>query len=184
MNLPLGLPIDAESGPAAAPARDFDAIYVEFFPFVWRCLRGLGIADAGLDDAAQDVFVVVHRRFAEFRGHSSVRTWLYGIVRNVASNHRRSVSRKGHPLPLDVDPPSLAPGPAEAAEQAEAAAFVERFLGAIDVKKREVFMLAMLEEMTIPEVAAALDVPVNTAYSRLRLARLDFQRALAAEGRR
>ena len=44
-------------------------------------------------------------------------------------------------------------------------------------------MLALLEEMTMPEVAAALGIPLNTAYSRLRLARLDFQRALAAEGR-
>lgn len=184
MNLPLGLPIDAESGPAAAPARDFDAIYAEFFPFVWRCLRGLGVAEAGLDDAAQDVFVVVHRRFAEFRGNSSVRTWLYGIVRNVASNHRRSLARKAYALPLDVEPPSRAAGPAEAAEQAEAAAFVERFLQGIDVKKREVFMLALLEEMTMPEIAEALGVPVNTAYSRLRLARADFQRALAEEGPR
>lgn len=184
MNLPLGLPIDAESGPAAAPARDFDATYAEYFPFVWRCLRGLGVAEAGLDDAAQDVFVVVHRRFAEFRGSSTVRTWLYGIVRNVASNHRRSLSRKREAGPLDVEPPSLAPGPAEAAEQAESAAFIERFLGGVDVKKREVFMLALLEEMTMPEIAEALGIPVNTAYSRLRLARADFQRALEREGRR
>ncbi|HWP08894.1 MAG TPA: sigma-70 family RNA polymerase sigma factor, partial [Polyangiaceae bacterium] len=141
VNLPVGLPIDAGSGSAAAPAPDFDAIYAEYFPFVWRCLRGLGVAESGLDDAAQDVFVVVHRRFAEFRGSSSIRTWLYGIVRNVASNHRRSLARKGHVLPLDREPPSLAPGPAEAAEHAEAAAFLERFLAELDAKKREVFML-------------------------------------------
>lgn len=181
MNLPVGLPIDAESGPAAAPSRDFDATYAEYFPFVWRCLRGLGVAESALDDAAQDVFVVVHRRYAEFRGGSSVRTWLYGIVRNVASNHRRALARKGHALPLEVEPASLAPGPAEAAEQAEAVGFVERFLGSIDVKKREVFLLAMLEEMTMPEVAEALGIPVNTAYSRLRLARVDFKRALDKE---
>jgi len=126
----------------------------------------------------------VHRRFAEFRGSSTVRTWLYGIVRNVASNHRRSLARKRESVPLDVEPASLAPGPAEAAEQAESAAFVERFLGGLDVKKREVFMLALLEEMTMPEVAEALGIPVNTAYSRLRLARVDFQRELAKEGRR
>ena len=181
MNLSVGLPIDAESGPAAAPPSDFDAIYAEHFPFVWRCLRGLGVAEAGLDDAAQDVFVVVHRRFGEFRGSSSLRTWLYGIVRNVASNHRRSVSRKGHALPLEIEPASPAPGPAEAAENAEAAELVERFLHELDVTKREVFMLVMLEEMTIPEVAGLLAIPINTAYSRLRLARRDFQRALEKE---
>jgi len=169
---------DDEAG--KAPASDFDGIYTECFSFVWRCLRGLGVPEAQLDDAAQDVFVVVHRRLAEFAGRSAVRTWLYGIVRNVASNHRRSVARKGHAKPLDNEVASRAPGPLEHAEEAEAARFVQAFLSGLEPKRREVFMLVLLEELSVPDAAAALEIPLNTAYTRLRLARADFQKALAA----
>jgi RNA polymerase sigma-70 factor (ECF subfamily) len=167
---------------AAGPARDFDAIYAELFPFVWRCLRGLGVPEPLLDDAAQDVFVVVHRRLPEFAGRSSVRTWLYGIVRNVASNQRRGTARRRETEPLDEALPSRAPGPLEHAEEAEAARFVQRFLDSVEPKRRDVFILALLEDMAVPDVAAALSIPLNTAYTRLRLVRADFQRALAARG--
>jgi RNA polymerase sigma-70 factor (ECF subfamily) len=175
------LPDLAPSGVHRAEAPEFDAIYTEHFAFVWRCLRGLGVSDAGLEDASQDVFVVVHRKLAEFQGSSSVRTWLYGIVRNVAFNHRRARARKGDSESLDERIVSLAPGPLELAQDAEAAEFVQRFLAGLDERKRDVFLLALLEEMSIPEVASVLDVPLNTAYSRLRLVRADWERALAKE---
>src|SRR5687768_12204599 len=84
------------TAPAAGERRhDFDEVYAENFPFVWRCLRALGVPQALLDDATQDVFVVVHRQLDAFEGRSSVRTWLYGIARKVAFNHRRRQQRKG-----------------------------------------------------------------------------------------
>jgi RNA polymerase sigma-70 factor (ECF subfamily) len=178
---PLLLPNDSGIRLAEAAGHDFDGVYAEFFPFVWRCLRGLGVAPSLLDDAAQDVFVVVHRRFSDFRGRSSVRTWLYGITRNVASNYRRSVRRRAHLTPLDAEPPSPGPGPLEHAENAQAVAFVQRFASELDAKKRDVFLLAMVEEMSMPEVAEALGIPVNTAYTRLRLVRADLERALEKE---
>ena len=54
------------------------------------------------------------------------------------------------------------------------------FLAGLDDKKRDLFILAVLEEMTIPEVAAALAIPLNTAYTRLRSVRADFERALGS----
>jgi RNA polymerase sigma-70 factor, ECF subfamily len=170
----------AATDPSDTGGQNFPAIYAEYFPFVWRCLRSLGVA--ACDDAAQDVFLVVHRQLGTFRGASTMRTWLYSIVRNVASNHRRSLGRKGHHEQL---PPALAcarPGPLEEAEDAEAADFVQNFAAGLDQKKREVFVLAMLEEMSIPEVAEALGVPVNTAYTRLRSVRQEFIRALSSQG--
>ena len=99
-----------------------------YFPFVWRCLRGLGVARGSLDDAAQDVFLVVHRQLGGFRGESSAQTWLYGIARHVAANHQRRARRKQAPLePLVSEPPHPNPGPHERAADAEAAAFVEAF---------------------------------------------------------
>lgn len=167
--------------PTAQPvfATSFDQVYAEHFPFVWRCLRGLGVPPTALDDAAQDVFVAVHRQLPGFRGESAMRTWLYAITRHVASNHRRRDRRKTSMLqPLQPDLTDPGPDPLERAANAEAASFVERFLAKLDTKKREAFMLAFVEEMTVPEVAAVLQIPLNTAYTRVRRARTEFQRAL------
>jgi RNA polymerase sigma-70 factor, ECF subfamily len=180
LSSPLVLRTVESPPPAAAEPGDFDALYASYFPFVWRCLRGLGVQDAALDDAAQDVFVVVHRQLSHFRGQSSVRTWLYGIVRNVAFNHKRRAARKGGGLELDGHTPSTDPGPAEELADREAADFVRRFVDGLDEKKRGVFVLAVLEELSIPEVAEALAIPLNTAYSRLRAVRAEFRAAAAA----
>jgi RNA polymerase sigma-70 factor (ECF subfamily) len=160
----------------------FEAIYSEHFAFVWRCLRGLGVADSGLEDAAQDVFVIVHRRLAEFRGDSTMRTWLYGIVRNVASNARRSHRRKADHAELPHDAAATTGDPHQRAQDEEAARFIQSFLAGVDQKKREVFVLAVLEQLSVPEAAEALGVPLNTAYTRLRAVRADFQAALAQRG--
>jgi RNA polymerase sigma-70 factor (ECF subfamily) len=177
---PLG---DSSATPASPPSpagpADFDTLYAEHFGFVWRCLRALGVATSALDDAAQEVFLVVHRRMPEFRGDSALRTWLYAIVRNVASNQRRGQRRhEGMPL-LDTEHPSVAPGPQEELQDREAAAFVQSFMASVSEKKRDVFVLALLEGMSIPDVAETLSVPLNTTYTRLRDVRLEFQRALA-----
>lgn len=177
---------DAERGADEAP-RSFEQVYAAGFAFVWRCLRSLGVADAALDDAAQDVFLVVHRQLAGFRGHSAIKTWLYGIVRNVASNHRRSVKRKAVPEDLaEVDPivAAPAPGPLELLQEVEAAAFVRTFLAGTREKQRDVFVLAVLEDLSVPEVARALGIPLNTAYTRLRRVRADFRRALSRRGKK
>lgn len=164
---------------STAESSAFDAIYAEHFSFVWRCLRGLGVAPGSLDDAAQDVFVVVHRRLHTFEGGATLRTWVFGIVRRIAFRYRRGVARKGTAEPLGEEQPAAGPGPLERAQDAEAAEFVSRFLDQLDTRKREVFVLGVLEEMSVPDVAEALGIPLNTAYTRLRRARADFRRALS-----
>jgi len=166
--------------PQSAPDRaTFQEVYANHFPFVWRCLRGLGVPPTGLDDAVQDVFLAVHRQLGGFRGDANVRTWLYGITRKIASSHRRRDRRKGSILdPLQPDLTDPHPDPLERAADAQAAMFVERSLAKLDAKKREVFLLALMEEMTVPEIADALSIPLNTAYTRLRRARAEFQSVL------
>lgn len=56
---------------------------------------------------------------------------------------------------------------------------MDRFASHLDDRKREVFVLGILEGLSVPEVAEALGVPLNTAYTRLRRARLEFRKALA-----
>lgn len=169
------LPVPAPNGP---PHADFEAVYADYFGFVWRCLRTLGVPERGLDDAVQEVFIVVHRALAGFRGESQLRTWLYGIVRNVAYKQARRVRRKERAEPLDELLRSNEPTPGERAEEAQAADFVQRFALGLDHKKREVFVLAMVEQFSIPEVAEMIGVPLNTAYTRLRAARAEFRAAL------
>lgn len=168
---------DAPGG-AVTPA-SFQDLYVEHFGFVWRCLRGLGVAQGALDDAAQDVFVIVHRRLPEFRGESSARTWLYGILRNVAANQRRGARRSREVLGLASEPACDRQSPHQHVEDREAADFVQAFLATLDDKKREMFVLGLVERMTMPEVAAALGIPLDTAYTRLRSVKQAFARALA-----
>jgi RNA polymerase sigma-70 factor (ECF subfamily) len=136
---------------------------------------------AHLDDAAQETWVVVHRRLGTFEGRSSLRTWLVGIAVRVASDHRRWRRRKSPHDPMPDEPTFAAPGPSPEAslERAQAARTLDRLLDAIPEERRAVFALAELEQMSAPEISEALGVPVNTVYSRLRVARSEFEAAAA-----
>lgn len=158
----------------------FDEVYDSHFDFVWRNLRRLGVPRSAIDDAAQDVFLVVYRRLAGFEGRSSLRTWLAGIALRVASDHRRLVRRKGTHEPLSDGHADPSPGPEEMAARGEAGDVLHALLERLDDDKRAVFVLAELEQMTAPEIAEALGVGLNTVYSRLRLARQRLEEALAA----
>jgi len=163
----------------------FDELYVDQFAFVWRNLRRLGIAEAALSDAAQDVFLVVHRRLPDFEPRAPVRSWLYSIVVRVARQHRRGRQRK--PVePLDDATHfagSTAPGPEQLAEQNEALQRLLALLEQLDDAKREAFVLSELENLTAPEIAEILGVNINTIYARVRAARKQLEAALARLGR-
>jgi RNA polymerase sigma-70 factor (ECF subfamily) len=168
----------------ATAARDmapsFDQVYAEHVAFVWRTLRSFGVADAQLEDAVQDVFVVVHRRLPEWEGRAQITTWLFAIARRVASATRRGAgTRAERTESLEVEPAGTADTFA-AMSRAQAAAAVMAILDTIDEDKRIVFVLVELEQMSVPEVAQVLDLKLNTAYSRLRLARAAFELAARA----
>src|SRR6478609_10307255 len=169
----------------AAPMEDgavvpsFDEVYADHVGFVWRVLRTLGVADAALEDAAQDVFVVVHRRLPEFEGRSAITTWLFAIARRVASAYRRASGRDGRNEPFDLErEPAGGADTFAALSRAQAAATVMGILDTMDEDKRVVFALVELEQLSVPEVARMLDLKLNTAYSRLRLARHAFELAV------
>jgi RNA polymerase sigma-70 factor, ECF subfamily len=170
------------SGPVSAPATPaFDAVYAAEFPFVWRNLRRLGVGEAALRDAAQDVFVVVHRRLGEFEGRAPLRSWIYSIVTRIARQYRRTRERKEL---RDVEDPeqvadSSLPTPEDSAGRGEALRLLVSLLEMLDDDKREAVVLCDLEGMTVPEVAAALGSNVNTVYSRVRAGRLELRDLLA-----
>jgi RNA polymerase sigma-70 factor (ECF subfamily) len=178
----------AEATPAEAPGAraTFDEVYAEYFEMVWCAARRLGTPDANVDDVAQDVFLVLHRRLADYDGHGSLRSWIYGIVVRIVRDHRRTFRRKDArcvPLASDANGeapvPSPAPAPSDVAERNEAFALLCALLDELDDEKRELLVLSELEEMTAPEIADVIGAPVQTVYSRLRAARKAFDQAHA-----
>lgn len=171
---------DRESArPEAYVAPAFEAVYAQHFDFVWRSVRRLGVPQSATDDAVQDVFLVVHRRLAEFEGRSSLRTWLFGIVRRVARDHRPRRDRPTDDEALGHLAESADRAPDERAARNEAARLLNELLQTIDEDKREAFILSELEQFSVPEISEALGVNLNTVYARVRAARKELEQGLA-----
>jgi RNA polymerase sigma-70 factor (ECF subfamily) len=154
--------------------RQLAAVYREHFAFVWRSLRRLGVPSSSLEDLTQDVFVVAARRLEDFEGRSSMQTWLFGIAMRVVLTRRRSDWR--HSRKLDElarrEEPSEDP-----ISQRDAQHTLLSLLDELDDDKRAIYVLAELEGFTVVEIAAGLEVNVNTVYTRLRAARTQLRRA-------
>jgi RNA polymerase sigma-70 factor, ECF subfamily len=177
-----------ESGTArAASGEQHDAVpratpsleqwYRDHFAFVWRSARRLGVQPAQLDDAVQDVFMIVQRKLGSYEPRHSPQAWLFAITRRVAADQRRSLRRKGKSMPLDEA--SIRAGgddPLSGALRRERADVVARFLTQLDDHHRAVFILCELEQMSAPDIAHAVEANLATVYSRIRSARLSFVR--------
>jgi RNA polymerase sigma-70 factor (ECF subfamily) len=171
--------------PAGAGGLDFDAVY-DHFDFVWRNMGRLGVEPAAVEDATQDVFVVVLRRLADFESRSSIRTWLFGIALRVAHDYRRAARRRrnhgivaGDEGDADGVADAEAPSPLDSATRTEAVARLHAILAELDEERRAVFILAELEQMSAPDIAEATGTNLNTVYTRLRAARREFNEAVA-----
>jgi RNA polymerase sigma-70 factor (ECF subfamily) len=154
----------------AAPT--FAEIYAQELDHVWRTLRRFGVEARHLEDVAQEVFLIVHRRLADYDPTRPIRPWISGIAYKVAADHRgRAVVRKEAVTGEALDRPDERPVADELIERAERRSLVQRALDELDPNKRAVFVMHDLDGDAVPEIAAALGIPLNTAYSRLRLAR-------------
>ena len=173
----------ARTPEGGSEVQSFEEVYEAQFAFAWRNLRRLGVAESQLRDAAQDVFLVVHRRLAEFEGRGSLRAWLYSIVVRVASQYRRTRLRKD--LRDTEDPDRVADtsslGPEDSAEQNQDVRLLVALLAELDPARREVFVLSDLEGMTAPEISELTRLPLSNVYTRLRRARIAFTKAWDAE---
>jgi RNA polymerase sigma-70 factor (ECF subfamily) len=160
------------------------ALYDQHLPLVYRVGRRMGVPESEIGDLCQEVFLRVYRGLGTFRGEAQFTTWLYSIVlREVARAGRARGVRQALLALLGRQPLPAGPDPIA---RAEASWQVEGVLGRMKPKQREVFVLFDLEELTLPEIAAALDCPLETVRSRLRIARAQFarlrQQALRATG--
>lgn len=155
----------------------FRDVYRSNYTYVWRSLLRLGVADATVDDAVQDVFIVVHRKLEDFEGRAAVRTWLFAIARRVAMRYRDRARRNA--VDDDAEPETESANfgrPDDALSRAEALRRLQYWLDELDDDKRAVFVLSEFEQMRAPEIADTLGVNLNTVYARLRAARLHVTR--------
>jgi RNA polymerase sigma-70 factor (ECF subfamily) len=167
---------DARAAWASAHAvPSFDEVYDRHFAYVHRAMRHLGVSDAALDDAVQDAFVVVHQKLAEFDGRHQITTWLYAIVIRVARRYRKSqASAYAFDSEQELASPRLLDHDLEVRRKLLAA---EQALASLHKEKREVFVLGEIEQMSVVEIAKILGEPVDTIYSRLRVAKEAFHKA-------
>lgn len=158
--------------PLGVEALDFDTVYNEYFDFVYRSLRLLGVEADALEDRAQDVFGIVAQRLSSFEHRSSVKTWLFAIAQRVAANHRRIRRRKRDRLEALEEPPAAPDaGPDAHADAASTARLIQAFAASLDEERRALFVLGLLERVPPRELADSLGVPLFTMYSRLRSVR-------------
>ena len=168
--------------PAPVDAARFAELFASEAPRIWRALRRIGVPEGDVDDVCQEVFLVVYRRWHEFRGESSLRTWVYGIAVRKALSHRRGkVARNSVPFGA-ADGPSVGAQQASELARSEARDALCNALERLREGKREVFVLYELEELPMREIAALLEAPLHTCYARLYAARAELATMLKRAG--
>jgi RNA polymerase sigma-70 factor, ECF subfamily len=165
------------------PHQDFCALYQREFPFVFQSLRRLGVARPALEDFAHDVFVLVFKRWETYDPARPLRPWLFGIAYRVVLDFNRKLETQRTSRGAELDNnPARGPSPEEQVAMQQAHGHVNAILETMELGRRAVFLLHELEGCTMPVIAETLGVPLSTAYSRLRLARRDFNEGVRMLG--
>lgn len=177
----------AQFARAAAEAADFESpveipdlasVFEEHVDHVGASLRRLGVRDADVPDLVQEVFVVMNGILPGYDPTRPMWPWIFGVVYRIAASHRRKASREvlddGAITDQKIDSSANLD---EAMRKGEDRQLVLQALEQVDLHRRAVFVMADIDEVSVPEIAEALGIGVNTAYSRLRLARRDFRDA-------
>ena len=170
-----------EDGTPPAPPLHLDAakLFREHANFVANFVVRLGMRREEVDDIVQEVFLVAHRRGGFIPGAARPTTWLAEIALRVTSATRRRLRRSHEDADVQTVTGAVAQtrGPGEQAETAEALRRVQQALEVLDEPKRAVFILFELEGESCESIAAGLNIPVGTVYSRLHKARKLFMEA-------
>ena len=151
--------------------------------FLWRNLRRLGVPEASLEDAVQQVFVVAAARLDDINVGAE-KAFLFRTAVNVAAHARRKQTRKPE-RPLDDDDVRALSDPSPSADdlldRRQARRVLDEILDAMSEQLRVVFVLHELEELSLPQIAEYVGLPIGTATSRLRRAREEFRQLAASK---
>jgi RNA polymerase sigma-70 factor (ECF subfamily) len=159
----------------------FRDLFREECSYVVHTLRRLGVAPADCADVAHEVFLVVLRRLPGCDRTRPIRPWLFAIAFRVAQDYRR-LARVRREVPMELDPPDESLTPEEALRVRRRRQLVAEGLEVLEPGRRAVFVMHDIEGYAMPEIAHALELGLNTAYSRLRLARAEFAAFVKRKG--
>lgn len=178
-SLSVSEPATTDAVPTA-PARpvDFRTLFELEADYVARTLRRMGVSVSDLEDATHEVFIAVHARLAEYDTARPIRPWLFAFAYRVACAARR---RPHHRVELREALPDIPDAARRADDLVEDSENRRLLLGALQAlcpEQRAVLVMHEIDGVAMPDVALALSVPLNTAYSRLRLGREDLTRAV------
>lgn len=175
------------SASSSAPSRRHDPRFGDAYRRYRGTVRGalaqLGVAEADRDDLAQEVFVVLLRQLGHLADDGSatgLRAWMYQTARRVAANHRRGQRRRTQKQDALADVLATSSS-AERDALADAALFLARVVEDLDEDARTILVLSEVEGRTGPEIASALGINVNTAYSRVRAVRAHLHGSIDRE---
>jgi RNA polymerase sigma-70 factor, ECF subfamily len=161
---------------AAAPASALVREAIDLhYDALWRFLRRMGVDESHVEDAAQQVLLVLAQRGGEL-APEAVRSFLFGTALRVASDFRRKRDRGVQVVDLGLlgDPAHPSPDAEQQVSHGELRRLLDRVLDALAPELRAVFVLVELEETTMAEAARLLGIPAGTVASRLRRAREVF----------
>jgi RNA polymerase sigma-70 factor (ECF subfamily) len=170
----------ASSFPAAVVTEDgscFNAFQSEF-DYLCRTLRRLGVRSEDIEDDAQEVFLVLRRKWPDYDPSRPLRPYLFGIAFRVVASRRRRQKREVS-LTLEAHQDD-SPGPDQALETEDARKLVLSALSHIPLARRAVLVMHDIDEVPMRDITKALSLPLFTGYSRLRKARREFEAAVKA----
>jgi RNA polymerase sigma-70 factor, ECF subfamily len=170
--------VSAVQAGATVVQPDFRRLFEEHFSYVWNSLRHFGVHSNDLEDLAHEVFLRIHERLAEYDPSRPLRPWLFAFAYRVAAAHRRLARHRVEVMGSHREPADGAARADDALVHREDRDLALRALEAVEIDRRAVFVLHEIDGVAIPEIAGALGIPTATAYSRLRLARQDFNVAV------
>jgi RNA polymerase sigma-70 factor (ECF subfamily) len=166
-------PVD-EPRPAAPGELDFPAVFAAHFDYVWNTLRRLGVHRADVEDVTHDVFLALLRKFDQYEPGRPLRPWVFGFAFRIASDYRDLARHRFERSSGDAEIEDAQPSALDQAVQHQELRLAKKALATLELGRRAVYILYELDECPMPEVARVLGIPLNTAYSRLRLARADL----------
>jgi RNA polymerase sigma-70 factor (ECF subfamily) len=165
---------------AAGDLGALGTLFDRYEPSVRRFVARLGVPGGDVDDVIQGVFLQVMHSASAFDGRANARAWVLGIAANLVRRHQRSLARlarRAAAWALETyDRP--VPSAQDDVESRQAAERAMRALQSLSPKKREVFVMIVLEGVRGEDAAAALGIPVATVWTRLHHARRELRAAL------
>ncbi|MBK7861000.1 MAG: sigma-70 family RNA polymerase sigma factor [Archangiaceae bacterium] len=158
---------------------DLTALYRAEFSYVWTVLYRLGARGSDREDLAQEVFAAAFKQWERYDRARAVRPWLFGISYRLVRDFRRKHQHRFEESTPDVTTENGNESAEDAVARKQGLALALRGLETLELERRAVFVMHDLDEHPMPVIAAELGIPLNTAYSRLRLARRDFNEFVA-----